>query len=386
MLKTNKNQSYKIKIDIDKTAITKLRKELASLKTDTQQIARDINAAMKNLGKVSVDRDWLSSAKSSLTQYKTMLDTAFSSAQTKKFYKDNANEAARLAQSYQVLSSKLQQLSSAGNFDAISYTNLIVDIERYNAEVNKSISLENQAATAAAKKSKEVTASAKKIYQTQKTLTDFLAKNPQANGQKWGDDINSWLSELQVGVTTEGKINEIRTGLAGIRIEMSKAGKLGKSFGDVVAGMFQKFGGWSLVTGSMMRVSNMFRDMLTNVKNLDTAMTELRKVTNETEATYESFFSTAADRAKAVGATITDTISATADFAKQGYSVSEASELADAALVYKNVGDNISDINVASESLISTMQGFGIAADDAMFVVDKFNEVNFCCLRAQRCA
>lgn len=49
--------------------------------------------------------------------------------------------------------------------------------------------------------------------------------------------------------------------------------------------------------------------------------------------------------------------------------------MADAALVYKNVGDGIDSIDTASESIISTMQGFGVAASDAMLVVDKFNEV-----------
>lgn len=57
------------------------------------------------------------------------------------------------------------------------------------------------------------------------------------------------------------------------------------------------------------------------------------------------------------------------------YSISEAAELADAALVYKNVGDGIEDVTEASESVISTMKAFGIEAKNAMSIVDKFNEV-----------
>ena len=38
-------------------------------------------------------------------------------------------------------------------------------------------------------------------------------------------------------------------------------------------------------------------------------------------------------------------------------------------------GDGIEDISEASESIIATMQAFGISASDAMSIVDKFNEV-----------
>lgn len=53
----------------------------------------------------------------------------------------------------------------------------------------------------------------------------------------------------------------------------------------------------------------------------------------------------------------------------------ESAELANAALIYKNVGDGIDDISDASESVISTMKAFNIEASNAMLIVDKFNEV-----------
>ena len=43
--------------------------------------------------------------------------------------------------------------------------------------------------------------------------------------------------------------------------------------------------------------------------------------------------------------------------------------------MYKNVGDGIDDISVASQSIISTMQAFGYNANDAMLIVDKFNHI-----------
>lgn len=148
-----------------------------------------------------------------------------------------------------------------------------------------------------------------------------------------------------------------------------------KTLGDRVGGLAKKFTTWFGVSTIIMTAYRNIKKMVSAVIELDTAMTELKKVTNETDATYEKFLDRAAERAKKLGSTMSDIVSATSDFARLGYSIDEAEKLADAATVYKNVGDGIDDINAASESIIATMQAFGLGAEDAMLVVDKFNEV-----------
>lgn len=190
------------------------------------------------------------------------------------------------------------------------------------------------------------------------------------------NQVSAMLDELKSGVpTTVGRLNEMNTALTQVQQSAMAAGKTGNSLGSTFASALGKFGTWALVTNVLMTGSRAMRELVTNVRDLDAAMTELRKVTNETESTYTTFFDTAADRARDVGATMTDTIQATADFARLGYNVDDASKLADAALVYKNVGDEIADISTASQSITSTMQAFGVEADDVMSIVDKFNEV-----------
>ena len=76
-----------------------------------------------------------------------------------------------------------------------------------------------------------------------------------------------------------------------------------------------------------------------------------------------------------MGGTISDTISATTAWAKNGYNIPDSKELARVSLLYKNVGDNIT-IDEANESLVSTLQGYKLAADDAEHIVDVFNEVS----------
>jgi TP901 family phage tail tape measure protein len=115
--------------------------------------------------------------------------------------------------------------------------------------------------------------------------------------------------------------------------------------------------------------------MVRNVIELDESMTELRKVTDETGATYDSFLTKASERATVLGSKLTDLVNATADFARLGYSLSDATELAEVAVVYKNVGDQINNINDASEVLISILKAFNIEASKSMSVLDKLNEV-----------
>lgn len=111
------------------------------------------------------------------------------------------------------------------------------------------------------------------------------------------------------------------------------------------------------------------------VIEVNTNITELAKVSEQNSAQIYKDLNSYSKIAKEMGATISDTISATADWSKNGYSISESKQLAEVSLLYKNVGDGI-DIDTANESLISTLQGFELAASDAEHIIDVFNEVS----------
>lgn len=142
------------------------------------------------------------------------------------------------------------------------------------------------------------------------------------------------------------------------------------SFANLLKTRFSYYTGFLVVTAAY----SALRKLYDNIVELDTAMTELRKVTDETSAVYNRFLTSAAKNAERLGVSMTDLVSATADFARLGYNINDAAELAQVATVYKHVGDGIEDIGDASESIISTMKAFNIEAKDAMLIVDKFNE------------
>ena len=116
------------------------------------------------------------------------------------------------------------------------------------------------------------------------------------------------------------------------------------------------------------------RQGVQSVRELDLALTELKKVTEGTEETYDKFLNTAANTSARIGSTLTNMTSATAEFAKLGYNIEMAASMAESALVYTNVGDNV-DVETGSQSIISTMKAFNVEAENTMSIVDKFNEV-----------
>ena len=236
--------------------------------------------------------------------------------------------------------------------------------EQYNAALNKVNTL-----LAAVRSNTEKWTAAKhgnsskdyQIYSQQADALEKLSRELQ-NGEMSAREFNKKFSEIKA--TTVQSSTAIRV-----------AGENTQKFSERIGSLSSKFGTWFSITRVIMAAFRSVKQMVSAVIELDTAMTELKKVTNETDATYEKFLVNAASRAKQLGAALSDTVTATADFARLGFSIEEAEKLADTAIVYKNVGDGIKDISEASESIIATMQAFDIAADDTMTIVDKFNEV-----------
>ena len=111
------------------------------------------------------------------------------------------------------------------------------------------------------------------------------------------------------------------------------------------------------------------------VKEIDLAMTELKKVTDETDASYKQFLQDAGSTSAVIGSTISDFTEAAATFARLGYSLEESSSMAETAIIYKNVADGLDSVEESSESIISTMMAFGIEANDTMSIIDRFNAV-----------
>ena len=114
------------------------------------------------------------------------------------------------------------------------------------------------------------------------------------------------------------------------------------------------------------------KEGLTLVKDLDTALTEMNKVSNESFSNLQKYAMGSFDEAGLIGTTGLDLQSSTADWMRLGKSMSDAQQLAKDTNVLFNVSE-FSNIDAATESMVSMTQAYQeISSND---IVDKLNLV-----------
>ena len=201
---------------------------------------------------------------------------------------------------------------------------------------------------------------------------DLLEQNSKWS-KKAKNEVQGWIDKL--ATADPSNVEEIRNRILEIVRAEREAGNAGKTWLDIFSTKkLHNFLGQAASMFSFYDLVNVGREIVTNIKEVDTALTELRKVSDATEQRLTTNFKNSVDTAKELGATVSDVISATADWSRMGYNIDQAEELARVSTLYKNVGDGI-DIETANNSLISTLQGFQLDASEAESIIDKFNEV-----------
>lgn len=199
------------------------------------------------------------------------------------------------------------------------------------------------------------------------------------------DECTNYSKEAKLGLralrdelesANPRNLKEITSEIINIENAEIKAGRAGRSFFDTLKNSgFHQIAAQMAGMFGVYDVINVIKQAASTVTELNTQITELAKVSEQSSSQIYADFDSYADIAKEVRGTISDTIAATADWSKNGYSIPDAKKLAEVSQLYKNVGDGI-DINTANESLISTLKGFQLEADQAEHIVDVFNEVS----------
>lgn len=186
-------------------------------------------------------------------------------------------------------------------------------------------------------------------------------------------NLNDLKAKLEA-VSTLSQFKAWNTEFEQFNTKVKEAGLHTQSLGDKLKTAFKNFASFFSASRLMYQAFSELKQMISNVKDLDAAMINLKKVTDETDASYDRFLTRATAKAKELGTTVVDLVDATTNFSRLGFSLSEAEELGQLATIYANVGD-LSSIDDATNSMISTMKGFGIEAENASAILDKFNEV-----------
>lgn len=205
-------------------------------------------------------------------------------------------------------------------------------------------------------------------------IHDYLETNKKIQGSELAQPFRDLQNALNSETAPE-KIGELKKQFAELRARSKELGLETESLID----KFEKLFGTHLSTMITMAALHKMQEALhlvyQNVVEIDTAVTELRKVSEYAGKSLEEYMSRATTQAQKLGVSISDYVNSTADWKRLGYSDEDAENLATYSTLLRNVGDGIDDVNTSSSYLISTLKGFGLLASDAEDVVDKIDAV-----------
>ena len=168
-------------------------------------------------------------------------------------------------------------------------------------------------------------------------------------------------------------LKEITSEIINIENAEIRAGRAGRTLWDTM-----KHSGFHQIAAQMAGmvgvydVINAGKEGINVVRELNTALTEMQKVSDETKQKLKDYQSTTFNTADAVGTTAKQIQTSTADWMRLGESIDEAAASAKTSNVLLNVSefDNIED---ATKSLVAMGQAYKDL--DKMTIVDKLNEV-----------
>ncbi len=212
-----------------------------------------------------------------------------------------------------------------------------------------------------------------RISNMQSQLHDYLEKYPKV-AQKMAEEVQ----KLQDGLASSDagdNVKELSLQMAELRSNAKKAGLESQNLLDIFEKLFGQHLSTMITMAALHKMQDALRIVYQNVVEIDTAVTELRKVSSMTANELEDYMDRAANKAMELGVTISDFINSTADWKRLGYSDEDAEELARISGLMRNVGDGIESAADASSYMISVLQGFHLAAKDATEMLDVANQI-----------
>lgn len=146
--------------------------------------------------------------------------------------------------------------------------------------------------------------------------------------------------------------------------------------GGELANIFKKVVEFGLVTDVIQLFSQVIREAVSAVFELDAAVTEFKKVSDLSGDALDDYTKKLGEMGQEVARTRAEMVDAATAFRKSGYSDEESATLARVATMYQNVADEAISAGESADFIISQMKAFNIEAEDAEHIIDAINEVS----------
>lgn len=373
--KLNKAQTLKIKLDLDNNSVN--IKALNNLLTNTlsntganagQSFAKSLNSSLNKIHLVN----------GSIGNVKNMLQGAGFDTKSINSITQDLNKMVLTVS--KVKTSQLSNGNIKMNISGVDELGRAVSIVRtFDNETGKVVNTSKAFSQSFSSAAKEVSSSANTLKENINSIkaetllskvNDFMSNNKKA-AKEYADELIK-IQALLVDNNPDS-LKEATVRFQKLKTEAKAAGLVTNKFVVSLKNTAKQLLGLTSTVAIIQRAVDVAKKMYQEVYNIDTAMTNLKKVTDETDYSYSNFLSRATKSAKELGRAISGVVIQTSEWAKLGYSLKESEELSKWSSIYANVGE-VDDATAVSD-MVTAMKAYDLGTSSASRIVDSFNEL-----------
>ena len=279
---------------------------------------------------------------------------------TSDAYLKNVQAVKNAVQEYETLLNKIKTKQNG-----IVSEEDIQNLKEYESKIKDTIATVNN--MSAAEKGYNFVSGQKELDKIHKLLNENSKMSNEAK-----DKIRAYYTEIESG-NPSMSLDRIHGEIMKIYNAEVEAGRAGRTLWDTLknSGFHQIAAQMAGMVG-IYDVINLGKEGFNVVRELNTALTEMRKVSDETVQSLENYQNTTFDTADAIGTTAKQLQNSTADWMRLGESMDQAAESAKDANVLLNVSE-FDNIDEATESLVSMSQAYKDL--DKMDIINVLNNI-----------
>lgn len=237
---------------------------------------------------------------------------------------ESLSKMKELNQAIELLKQKYAEINAKGGVvsdeDQKDVVNQIANVKKLSSEVNDLVkeynNMNDDNAKTIGKFNGSLNSSSIDEYKRQLKEAVMTATNGKASIKGFDAETKTLSYSLKNGSHEFTNYTAAVRGADGALVSMQKETKRTETFIESITRKTKEIGTYLISSFSLYDIVNKFRQGIQYVREIDSALTELKKVTDETEETYDRFLNTASKTAGKVGSTIKEIVSSTADWAR----------------------------------------------------------------------
>lgn len=343
------------------SATNSIKEENNVLEQNTQKVKENTQAKEQNVN-INLNKydKRLDSYNGKIDKYKTTIDRFNDGGWTSSTYLENVQAVKNAVKEYETLLNELK-----GKDASLVTSEDISKLDNYEKKIKDTIATVTN--MSASEKGYNFVSGQKELDKIHNLLNENSKMSSEAKAK-----IKSYYAEIESG-NPSMSLDRIHGEIMKIYNAEVEAGRAGRSFFDTLKNSgFHQLAAQMAGMFGVYDVINELKQVASTVRELDTAYTEMRKVSNESAQSLKNFQKESFSTADSVGTTALALQDATATWMRLGESLDEAKESAKDATVLLNVSE-FENIDEATDSLVAMSQAYKEL--DKMEIIDVLDKI-----------